>query len=400
MSALDKLSRTLVGAFGGKKTSPYDTIAEVVRVDGKTAWVHIPGGVDETPVQLTVNAKQGDMVQIRVGGGRAWIVGNATAPPTDDTVAIARTEEVRTVANDAMKTANKAGRIAGNTNQYFWHVQEGEDTGAHITEISSEEFLADPENGGGNTLIRSNGVAIRDGLTELATFGASETQIGATSGKNLKLDSDSIDIRNGSTIKGQFQVNSAGYLQLSAGENERAYLLAGDDSDSGIIGIAATAVPASGNSADVIMRSSKLSGDGYAQAIQLNAKYGNNAATITMQANSGGSSINLSNANRINIDSQPPLKVATQYTSNFTIAASASHAGSFTITSYTNYTPIGIIGFFTNNNGGSGETFGMVNQIYMNDARNTIYYNVRNMASSSVGFRLGVKILYASTKII
>ena len=71
----------------GKKPSAYDTQAEVRRVEGDIAWVHIPGGVDETPVQLTTNAKKGDIVQVRVSGGRAWLYGNATAPPTDDTVA-------------------------------------------------------------------------------------------------------------------------------------------------------------------------------------------------------------------------------------------------------------------------------------------------------------------------
>ena len=70
-----------------KKTSAYDTTATVTRVDGDTAWVHIPGGVDETPVKLTINAVAGDNVQVRVGGGRAFIMGNATAPPTDDSLA-------------------------------------------------------------------------------------------------------------------------------------------------------------------------------------------------------------------------------------------------------------------------------------------------------------------------
>ena len=71
----------------GKSTQSYDTTATVTRIDGGTAWVHIPGGVDETPVQLSVNAKKGDTVNVRVSGGRAWITGNATAPPTDDTAA-------------------------------------------------------------------------------------------------------------------------------------------------------------------------------------------------------------------------------------------------------------------------------------------------------------------------
>lgn len=69
------------------KTKPYDIQAEVLRTDGDIAWVHIPGGVSETPVQMMVNAKRGDTVQVRIAGGHAWLYGNQTAPPTDDTEA-------------------------------------------------------------------------------------------------------------------------------------------------------------------------------------------------------------------------------------------------------------------------------------------------------------------------
>ena len=69
------------------RTSAYDTTATVRRIEDGVAWVHIPGGVDETPVKLTVNAKEGDDVQVRVSGGTAFLVGNGTAPPTDDTQA-------------------------------------------------------------------------------------------------------------------------------------------------------------------------------------------------------------------------------------------------------------------------------------------------------------------------
>lgn len=75
-------------------------------------------------------------------------------------------------ARNSKNKANYASRIASNTNQYFWHTETGADTGAHITEIPREDFLADPTNGGGNLLARSNGVAVRDGLTELAQFGS------------------------------------------------------------------------------------------------------------------------------------------------------------------------------------------------------------------------------------
>ena len=85
--SMKQIKDDIAGAMAAlaPKTNPYDTEAEVVRVEGGTAWVHIPGGVDETPVALTINAKEGDTVRVRVGGGSAWIVGNATAPPTDDT---------------------------------------------------------------------------------------------------------------------------------------------------------------------------------------------------------------------------------------------------------------------------------------------------------------------------
>ena len=72
--------------------------------------------------------------------------------------------------------AQQGKSIAEDTNQYFWFIQEGGTvpqgvgTGAHITEIPQEDFLSDPENGGGNFLARSNGVALRVGLTELLTL--------------------------------------------------------------------------------------------------------------------------------------------------------------------------------------------------------------------------------------
>lgn len=176
---MDKLIRSLLASIkqaNKKKTSAYDTTAQVRRIEGNTAWVHIPGGVDETPVKLTVNAEPGDTVQLRVGGGTAWITGNLTAPPTDDKVA-KRAETKATVIEkvvNAVKTvAENAYRIAGNTDQYFWVTETGTDTGAHITEIPREDFLADPDNGGGNFLARTNGIAIRDGMAELATFSSS-----------------------------------------------------------------------------------------------------------------------------------------------------------------------------------------------------------------------------------
>lgn len=178
LSKYNRIKKDFLEAMRGAgktKTQAYDTPATVLRTDGDTLWVHIDGGVDETPIKRTIDAKPGDVVQVRVGGGRAWATGNQTAPPTDDTKAKAveaKTTVIEKVVNTVKNVAEKAYKIAGNTDQYFWVTESGTDTGAHITEIPREDFLADPDNGGGNLLARTNGMAVRDGMTELATFSA------------------------------------------------------------------------------------------------------------------------------------------------------------------------------------------------------------------------------------
>lgn len=108
MSRTTKMIAQALRTANRKKTSAYDTTAQVVRVDGDTVWVHIPGGVEETPVRRTIDAEEGDTVQVRVSGGSAFLVGNRTAPPTDDTTA----KEAKDTADDAEDKAGKAWDIA------------------------------------------------------------------------------------------------------------------------------------------------------------------------------------------------------------------------------------------------------------------------------------------------
>lgn len=141
------------------KTQGYDTQAEVRRVEGGTAWVHIPGGVDETPVKLTIDAKAGDNVQVRVSGGKAFLVGNATAPPTDNTV-----------ANEANSKASFASEAIEEQQEHFWY----DGLGAHIEGISS----------GYRNDLKSDGMYIvKNGVT-VAKFGT-ETEIYTTDGTEL-----------------------------------------------------------------------------------------------------------------------------------------------------------------------------------------------------------------------
>ena len=185
---MDKLIRSLLASIrqaNKKKTSSYDTTAQVRRIEGNTAWVHIPGGVDETPVKLTVNAEPGDIVQVRVGGGTAWIVGNQTAPPTDDKVAKVANKTANAanvLAGLAKKTADQAGKTA--TNYLSWSDEEGL--------IVSEDATENVEDmAGANIRLTSNGLDVYKGQTKVATFGQS-VEISAPNGSRLAIGATAI----------------------------------------------------------------------------------------------------------------------------------------------------------------------------------------------------------------
>ena len=133
------------------KTSPYDSTAVVKRIEDGVAWVQIPGGVDETPVKLTVNAEAGDTVQVRVSGGTAFLVGNSTAPPTDDKTANAAqkiavtaqktadgavedAERAKNAADDAERSAASAQVSANNANEYASRALSGLSTVQSVAE--------------------------------------------------------------------------------------------------------------------------------------------------------------------------------------------------------------------------------------------------------------------------
>lgn len=91
-----------------------------------------------------------------------------------------------TVINDSKLNSDisDARNIADSTAQYFWFKSTGTDTGAHISEKTQAEFIASPS--GGNLLARSNGIAVRDGLQELAVFSLS-TRIGLANSSRTEI---------------------------------------------------------------------------------------------------------------------------------------------------------------------------------------------------------------------
>ena len=125
---VNKAARKIVNAMSAEKrsgTSPYDTQGEVRRVEGHTAYVRFTGGKKETPVRMTISCKPGDIVQIRVANKTAWITGNVSAPPTDDTSA----RSAMAAAGKAMEAAQKA---QGDTDKINEAIDRGELTVAYV----------------------------------------------------------------------------------------------------------------------------------------------------------------------------------------------------------------------------------------------------------------------------
>lgn len=181
--ALNEFVKEIASAMKESKTKPYDTVAKVLRVDERTAYVHIDGGADETPAQMAINCKTGDTVKIRVSGGKAWITGNITAPPTDDTA-----------ANKANETATKVKKSYENfkyaTEENFNNQEDKILEAAKVATnfmkyIDGLGLIVGDMRGntlGQNTLLDSNGMAVRNGRNEIVRFGTAPIVITNTDG--------------------------------------------------------------------------------------------------------------------------------------------------------------------------------------------------------------------------
>lgn len=191
MSVFEQISKDLIEAIKAPKqsgTSPYDTTAEVTRIEGSTAWVHIPGGVDETPVKMSINAKPGDHVRVRVAGGQAWLTGNDTAPPTDDKKA----EAAQKTADDILLKVN-----AIKTSKIIAALIETEAINADW--ITAGSLSADRISGG---TLKLGGESDVNGILQL--YNDSDVLVG-------QWDNTGFYIGDG------FKVSTAGYVEITNG---------------------------------------------------------------------------------------------------------------------------------------------------------------------------------------
>ena len=154
-SSIGKLAQDLQQIMSEKdkrRTSPYDTSATVVSTDGDTLWVHIPGGVELTPVKKTISARPGEVVQVHIENGGAWAVGNSTNPPTDDATAISA-RNIAYEANDRAVHASEEAEIAH-------AAAESAKADAEVAHTAAEEAKGDAKKAHD---------AANDALTELST---------------------------------------------------------------------------------------------------------------------------------------------------------------------------------------------------------------------------------------
>lgn len=169
---LNEFVKEIASAMKESKTKAYDTVAEVLRVDEKTAYVHIDGGADETPAQMTINCKAGDSVKIRVSGGKAWLTGNLTSPPTDDTAA---NEANKTVTKVKKSYENFKYATEENFNSQESKILEAAKVATNFMKyIDGLGLIVGDMRGntlGQNTLLDSNGMAVRNGSSEIVRFG-------------------------------------------------------------------------------------------------------------------------------------------------------------------------------------------------------------------------------------
>lgn len=199
--ALNEFVKEIASAMKQSKTKAYDTVAKVLRVDEKTAYVHIDGGSDETPAQMAINCKSGDTVKIRVSGGKAWLTGNLTSPPTDDTAAekVKQSHErfkKRTVKNFWLQ--NKKIINAAKTATNFIDYIDG--VGLIVGDMRGNALKQ-------NTLLDAYGMAVRNGNSEIVRFGTAPIVITNTDGDKTYEGSGSVMQSNRNIVVSTQQTN-------------------------------------------------------------------------------------------------------------------------------------------------------------------------------------------------
>ena len=226
-----------INAINSNRDKSYDAPATVVRVEDDVVWVHFDGGADETPVSKTINCEHGETVQVRIANGSAFLVGNASAPPTDDKTANVAHFVAEQADIKAVKAEETATEVKATVEELEVEVDGKVDVGtSNIQHLSSTMYQnANGVNIYNDTLAVGDSYAHIDGDsfdikevttsgiiddvndTVLASFGADETYInhkytnqGIQGTKYVKIQSTGIKIGELSTYDGGWEFRRDG----------------------------------------------------------------------------------------------------------------------------------------------------------------------------------------------
>lgn len=187
---MNELAEVISEAIKGNQQTGSDYTARVVKVEGSTAYVQITGSdIADTPVAMSVSCKPGDMVRVRVANGKAWITGNDSSPPTDDSAALQAIKEIRET-NELIKAKAKASdgrysKIEQSVDEIVLEVGEVDEKASNAQDTANGRMKADMSNksssiviGSGKMTFNSNTLVVNSSKFKLdangnATFAGS-----------------------------------------------------------------------------------------------------------------------------------------------------------------------------------------------------------------------------------
>lgn len=157
---MNELAEVISEAIKGNQQTGSDYTARVVKVEGSTAYVQITGSdIADTPVAMSVSCKPGDMVRVRVANGKAWITGNDSSPPTDDSAALQAIQEIRET-NELIKAKAKASdgrysKIEQSVDEIVLEVGEVDEKASNAQDTANGRMKADMSNKSSSIVIGS-----------------------------------------------------------------------------------------------------------------------------------------------------------------------------------------------------------------------------------------------------
>lgn len=352
------------------------------------------------------------------------------------------TPAINYVLMDAYVNAEDALTLAEGVDEHFWH----DGTGAHVTEDTQEDYQADPSSAGGNVLITSQGMAIREGTKELGSFTPSGVRLGQNTVPHMFVGPSG---SGGGIIFYQNDQDAPAVLHYSSSNNGSYYndaeLSVGDLDTLGAMLKLLT------NTADMSKGSRVLletrTGTSIFDGKEAHLSLGYNGADIYMRVyddqtskqaqalldTSGFTIDNLQGTDYLSLSfpngdlvtsgniedgagnvlanktGDPTVKIGTgseTSTGGFYIRRAVSVKDNISVTAnnYTDnttsvsasgYTLMGVLGFYVANasSSGSGGMNAIVNQCYVS-AANSVTYRISNKSSSAIKVRIYMDLLY------